>query len=252
MRKTFIAGNWKMNKTAREAIELVNEIKRELVDFDGVDIVVCPPYIALSDVSDLIFDSNIDLGAQNVYWEEKGAFTGEISIQMLKDINCCYVIVGHSERRKYFLETDEIINKKMKAVQKEDLVPIFCLGETLEEKEENKTIEVVERQLREGLKGIDEDNLLKLIIAYEPVWAIGTGKTATPEQAEEVHKFIRSWLEENYSINAAGDVRIIYGGSVKASNINELMKMDDIDGALVGGASLETSFFVEIVRNSSR
>ncbi len=250
MRKPVIAGNWKMNKTIKEAIELVNSLKRELIDIQEVELIVCPVYTALSDVSDLLIDSNISLGAQNVYWESSGAFTGEISTAMLKDAGCKYVIIGHSERRKYFNETDETVNKRIKAAQSVGLTPIFCVGETLEEREADKTIDVVKKQLAGGLEGLEKDALLNLIIAYEPVWAIGTGKTATPEQAQEVHSFIRSWLVENCSEEIGESLRILYGGSVKPANIKELMRQGDIDGALVGGASLDSSSFVEIVKNS--
>jgi len=250
MRKPFIAGNWKLNKTIKEAIELVNNLKRELSDIEKVDIAVCPVYTALSEISDILAGSNIKLGAQDVYWEEKGAFTGCVSSLMLKDAGCHYAIVGHSERRKYFFETDDMVNKKIKAVQSTGLIPIFCIGETLEEREEQKTITVVEKQLKGGLDGLSRNDILKLVIAYEPVWAIGTGRTATPEQAQEVHGFIRKWMEEHYLSEAASAVRILYGGSVKSSNIKDLMKQGDIDGALVGGASLESFSFIEIVKNS--
>ena len=239
-----------MNKSINEAIELVNSLKRELVDIQEIDIIVCPVYTALSDVSDLLIDSNIFLGAQNVYWEPLGAFTGEISPSMIKDAGCKYVIIGHSERRKYFGESDDTVNKRIKAAQSVELIPIFCVGETLEEREADKTIDVVKRQLKGGLEGLESEALQKLIIAYEPVWAIGTGKTAAPEQAQEVHKFIRGWLNENYSPEAAENLRILYGGSVKPANARELMQQSDIDGALVGGASLDSSSFVEIVKNS--
>ncbi len=250
MRKPVIAGNWKMNKTIKEAIELVNSLKRELIDIQEAEIIVCPVYTALSDVSDLLIDSNIFLGAQNVYWEASGAFTGEISPEMLKDAGCKYVIIGHSERRKYFNESDESVNKRIKAAQRTDLISIFCVGETLEEREADKTIDVVKSQLAGGLEGLEKDALLNLIIAYEPVWAIGTGKTATSQQAQEVHSFIRGWLVDNCSEEVADNLRILYGGSVKPANIKELMQQDDIDGALVGGASLDSSSFVEIVKNS--
>lgn len=250
MRKLFIAGNWKMNKTISETVELVNSLKREVSDIEGVDIVICPVFISLSEAADLVIDSNIGLGAQNVYWQEKGAFTGEVSPMMLKDAGCKYVIIGHSERRKYFGETNDTVLKKINAVQSVGLIPIVCVGETLEERDNKKTIEVIEKQLQEGLKGINEDNLEKIIIAYEPVWAIGTGKTATPEQAEEIHKFIRDWIREKYSLDLSEEVRIIYGGSVKASNAKELMSQKNIDGALVGGASLESQLFVELIKNS--
>lgn len=250
MRKPVIAGNWKMNKSINEAIELVNSLKRELIDIQEIDIIICPVYTALSDVSDLLIDSNISLGAQNIYWEPSGAFTGEISPSMIKDAGCKYVIIGHSERRKYFDESDETVNKRIKAAQSVGLIPIFCVGETLEEHEAGKTIDVVKRQLKGGLEGLENEALPKIVIAYEPVWAIGTGKTATPEQAQEVHKFIRGWLNENYSPEVAESLRILYGGSVKPANARELMQQSDIDGALVGGASLDSSSFVEIVKNS--
>ena len=252
MRKSVIAGNWKMNKSIKEAIELVNSLKRELIDIQEVEIIVCPVYTVLSDISDLLIDSNIFLGAQNVYWESQGAFTGEISPAMLKDAGCKYVIIGHSERRKYFNESDQTVNKRIKAAQGSGLIPIFCVGETLEEREADKTIDVVKRQLIGGLEGLEKDALLNLIIAYEPVWAIGTGKTATSSQAQEVHSFIRSWLAEFCSEEVAESLRILYGGSVKPANIGELMQQVDIDGALVGGASLDSSSFVEIVKNSLR
>src|SRR3989338_10918848 len=187
MHKPFIAGNWKMYKTIPQAIELVNSLKRELVDLDTVDVVVCPPYTALSEVSDVLTGSNIGLGAQDLHWEEEGAFTGEVSAGHLKDAGASYVIVGHSERRKYFYETDESINKKIKAAQAKGLIPIVCVGETLEEREKNQTIRVVEKQLNEGLKNLSPESMQNLVIAYEPVWAIGTGRTATSGQAEEVH-----------------------------------------------------------------
>lgn len=248
MRKPFIAGNWKMNKTITEAIELVNNLKRELVDIQEADIVVCPVFTALSEVSDLVVDSNIGLGAQNLYWQDSGAFTGEVSAPMLKDAGCQYVIIGHSERRKYFGETDETVNKKIKAALKIGLSPIVCVGETLEEREAGKTIEVVKAQLSGGFEKIED--LSNITIAYEPVWAIGTGKTATPDQAQEVHKFIREWISRKYSAQVAESLRILYGGSVKPSNTKELMNQEDIDGSLVGGASLEAASFVEIVKNS--
>jgi triosephosphate isomerase len=250
MRKPFIAGNWKMNKTIKEAIELANSLKRELVDLESVDILICPSFTALSEVSDIVGDSNIKLGAQDVCWEEQGAFTGAVSSLMLKDLGCSDVIVGHSERRKIFLEDNQIINKKLKAVQKQGLRPIFCLGETLAEREADKTFEVIKLQLEQGLEGLSGEEALKLIIAYEPVWAIGTGKTATPDMAQEVHSFIRSWLSQKYSKEVSENLRILYGGSVKPDNTKELIKQVDIDGALVGGASLDSSSFTKIVKNS--
>ena len=250
MPKPLIAGNWKMHKTIPESLELVNSLKRALSDIDSVDIAVCPTYIALSEVADALEGSNIKLGAQNLHWEPKGAFTGEVSGSILKDSGCDYVIIGHSERRKYFYETDETVNKRIKAALMHQLTPIVCVGESLQQREENKTISVVEGQLSGGLQNLEAQTVERLVIAYEPVWAIGTGKTATPAQAEEVHKFIRSWISDNYSQETAQGLRILYGGSVKASNIKQLMQEADIDGALVGGASLDSSSFSEIVKGS--
>ncbi|MBU1113159.1 MAG: triose-phosphate isomerase [Candidatus Omnitrophica bacterium] len=249
MRRTLIAGNWKMYKTISEALELVNNLKRELVDQDTVDVVICPPYTALSEVSDILNGSNIGLGAQDLHWEEQGAFTGEISAAMLKDAGATFVIIGHSERRKYFFETDQSVNKKIIAAQSKNLTPIVCVGETLEEREENRTTQVVEKQLKQGLKNLNPESIEKLVIAYEPVWAIGTGRTATPGQAEEVHEFIRNWIKAEYSEELSSGLRILYGGSVKPSNIKELIGQPDIDGALVGGASLEKDSFAGIIRN---
>lgn len=249
MRKLLIAGNWKMHKTIKEAIELVNGLKRELLDCEKVDIAVCPTYTALSSVSDIVMDTNIKLGAQNMYWENQGAFTGEISPEMLKDCGCHYVIIGHSERRKYFGETDETVNKRIRAALSAGLYPIFCIGETLEEREKNVTMDVVKSQLSGGLAELTDQDVEKIVIAYEPVWAIGTGKTATPEQAQEVHAFIRSWLKENFSSVAQG-IRVLYGGSVKPENSKQLMAQEDIDGALVGGAALKVESFVGIINNA--
>ncbi|MDD3296963.1 MAG: triose-phosphate isomerase [Candidatus Omnitrophica bacterium] len=250
MRQVFIAGNWKLNKSIKEAIELVTELKRDLIDIEAADIVVCPVFTALSDVSDVIIDSNIKLGAQDVYWQESGAFTGEVSSTLLKDAGCTYVIIGHSERRKYFFETDETVNKKIKAAQNAELIPIVCVGETLEERESGKTMEVIKGQLQGSLQSLDNQSLQALVIAYEPVWAIGTGKTATSSQAQEVHGFIRNWLIERCGSPVSQKIRILYGGSVKPSNIKELIQEPDIDGALVGGASLERETFSQIVKNA--
>lgn len=248
MRRPIIAGNWKMNKNINEAIELANGIKRLLFEENSVDIVLCPPFTALSGIAETIVDSNIDLAAQGCYWEEKGAYTGEISPMMLKDLGCKYTIVGHSERRQYFAETNEAVNKKVKALLKTGINPIMCIGEKLEEREAGKTFKIVEDHISGGLKDISPEDMLKIVIAYEPVWAIGTGKTATPGQAQEVHAFIREKLAEAYSGEIAALVRIQYGGSVKPENITELMKEGDIDGALVGGASLKEDSFVKIVK----
>lgn len=250
MRKPLIAGNWKMYKTSDQAVKLTAGIKAALKDFENVDIVVCPPFTVLSTVYNVISDTDIQLGGQDLYWEKEGAFTGEVSPIMLKDCGCEFVILGHSERRKYFGESNEIINKKVKAALEVGLKPICCVGETLEERESGKTIEVIKTQLTGCLAGLGIEDALNLVIAYEPVWAIGTGKNATAAQAQEVHKFIRTWITENLSQGVANTVRILYGGSVKPANTKELMKEEDVDGALVGGASLEASSFVEIVKNS--
>ncbi len=237
-----------MHKTTLEAINLVNALKRELYNLENVDIVVCPPFTLLNEISEIIQESNIGLGGQDLFWEGEGAFTGEVSAKMLKDVGCSYVIIGHSERRKYFGETDETVNKKLRAALKEELIPIVCIGESLEQREEGKTFDIVKEQIVQGFKDLSAEEILKVIIAYEPIWAIGTGRTATPEQAEEVHRFIRQQISEIYNEEIASLIRIQYGGSVKVENIEELIKQEDIDGALVGGASLEADSFVEIVK----
>ena len=250
MRKLIIAGNWKLNHAEKEAVELVTALRSNLVDFDAVDVVVCPTFIALPVVHDVLQDSNIALGAQNAYWEDSGAFTGEVSVPLLKDIGVQYVIVGHSERRQFFGETDETMNKRIKAVLTHSLTPIACVGEVLQERESDKTFEVIEKQCAGGFKGLTAEEMKKIIIAYEPVWAIGTGKTATPDQAQEIHHYIRSLVATMYNDDVAQRVRIQYGGSVKPDNSAELMSQPDIDGALVGGASLKADSFSEIVKNS--
>ncbi|MDD5069226.1 MAG: triose-phosphate isomerase [Candidatus Omnitrophica bacterium] len=249
MRKSLIAGNWKMHKTINEAVQLVTAIKRELADYKGADIVVCPVYTALASTFDVLMDTDIVLGAQNLFWETQGAFTGEISPVMIKDAGCEYVIIGHSERRKYFNETEETVNKRLKAALAVGLIPIVCVGETLEERESDKTESVVKSQLEGGFKGLQSIDVLDVVIAYEPVWAIGTGKTATPEQAQNVHNFIRQWVKQNFCEDTADKMRIIYGGSVKPDNAKDLMSQDDIDGALVGGAALDVGSFCSIVKN---
>lgn len=252
MRKTIIAGNWKMYKTIGEAIELANGLKRELYDLDPdqTDIVLCPPYTALSEVSEVIADSNLLLGAQDVFWQEEGAFTGEVSCKMLKDIGVSFVIIGHSERRQYFGETNESVNKKLKSALKAGLMPIMCVGETLAEREKNLTFQVLEDHLSGGLREITEQDLEKIVIAYEPVWAIGTGKTASAQQAQEAQKYIRDLVVKLYNKEAAGSLRIQYGGSVKPENIAELIQQPDVDGALVGGASLNIDSFSAIVKKT--
>ncbi len=252
MRKPMIAGNWKMYKDVKQAAELTNEIKRKVYDVANVDVVLCPPFVDIVEVSDMLVGTNIGLGALNCYWEAEGAYTGEVSVQMLKSAGCGYVIIGHSERRQFFGETDETVNKKIKAVIDGGLVPIFCVGETLAEREANKTIEVVKKQVTGGLKGFDEKYIDTLVVAYEPVWAIGTGKTATPAQAQEVHLMIRDLLKKMYSETLSESKRILYGGSVKSDNIKSLMEEKDIDGGLIGGASLKSDGFADIIKITSK
>jgi len=253
MRKTIIAGNWKMFKTINEAIDLANGLKRELfkVNFAAVDVVLCPAFTALSEVAEVLNETDIQLGAQDLYWQDEGAFTGEVSPVMLKDAGCQYVIVGHSERRQFFGETNETVNNKIKASLKHDLTPIICVGENLAEREANKTFKVIDDHIKNGLSGISAENIVKIVIAYEPVWAIGTGKTATGDQAQEVHKYIRDLLKKMYNEEVASSIRIQYGGSVKPENIAELMAKPDVDGALVGGASLKVDSFSTIVIKAS-
>lgn len=239
-----------MYKTLKEGEELVNSLKRDLYDVDAADIVICPPYTLLSYLADMLEAGNIALGAQDLHWETEGAFTGEVSGKMLKDAGCGYVIIGHSERRQFFAETNEAVNKKLFAALKNELIPIVCVGENLNQREKGLTFDIIREQLDEGLKTLKEDEAEKIIIAYEPVWAIGTGKVATSEQAQEVHRYIRDWLSKNYSSTLAQEVRIQYGGSVKPDNISGLIAQEDIDGALVGGASLDADSFSAIVRES--
>jgi triosephosphate isomerase len=248
MRRPIIAGNWKMNKTVNEAEEFTKALKEKLQDIAGVDIVICPPFTCLAPIAGIIQGANIQLGAQDIYWEDSGAFTGEISCPMLKELGCKYVIIGHSERRAYFSETNESVNKKIKAVLRHNLIPIMCVGERLEEREKGKTFEIIKSHLQDGLKDLTAEQIKRTVIAYEPVWAIGTGRTATPNQAQEVHRYIRSLLAELYDRDTAVLVRIQYGGSVKPENIAELMVQEDVDGSLVGGASLNLDSFVRIVK----
>lgn len=240
-----------MNKTVDESISLANGLKRALFSIENVEIVLCPSFTSLGELVDVVSGSNISLGAQNMYWEPEGAFTGEISSKMIKSIGCKYVIIGHSERRAYFGETDQTVNKKVKAAIKDGLLPIMCVGEKLEERERGKTFDIVSRHVEKGLDGVSESDAVKVVIAYEPVWAIGTGRNATPEQAEEVHDFIRKILRKKYGETPAENIRIQYGGSVKPENIEQLMAEKDIDGALVGGASLKEESFIDIVKKSS-
>jgi len=248
-RKLFIAGNWKMNKTVAEATDLVKALKRDLAGIRDVDIAVCPPFTALHPVGQLLDNTNIKLGGQDLYWDKFGAFTGEVNAAMLKDVLCTYVIIGHSERRQFFHETNETVNKKTKAALAARLKPIVCVGEMLAEREAGKTEAVVQDHVLNGLIGLSAEELAEVTVAYEPVWAIGTGKTATSQQAQEVHAFIRKLLTQLSDAKTAARVRIQYGGSVKPSNAHELMSQPDVDGALVGGASLAARDFVEIIQN---
>src|SRR6266581_2297088 len=249
-RKLIIAGNWKMNKTVAEALDLVAGIKRELSHVKEVDIVVCPPFTALSEVSKAILNTNIRLGAQNMSEHNFGAYTGEIAAGMLKEFSVRNVILGHSERRQYQKESDELIAKRARAAHGASLKPIVCVGETLAEREAGKTEKVLETQVRGSLAGLSKEQMEETVVAYEPVWAIGTGKTASTAQAQEVHVFIRRLVAEIFGETVARRVRIQYGGSVKPSNARELMSQPDVDGALVGGASLEVRSFADIVKNS--
>ena len=249
-RKLIIAGNWKMNKTVAEALDLVRSLKIEVANVKEVDIVVCPPFTALGEVSKAILDSNIRLGAQNMSEHNVGAYTGEIAAVMLKEFSVRYVILGHSERRQYQKESDALIARKALAVHAAALKPIVCVGETLAEREAGQTHKVLETQVRGSLAGLSKELMAETIIAYEPVWAIGTGKTATTAQAQEAHAFVRRILASMFDETVARKVRIQYGGSVKPSNARELMSQPDVDGALVGGASLEVRSFADIIKNS--
>jgi triosephosphate isomerase len=249
-RKLIIAGNWKMNKTVAEALDLVRSLKIDLANVKEVDIVVCPPFTALGEVWKALLDSNIRLGAQNMSEHNVGAYTGEIAAVMLKEFSVRYVILGHSERRQYQKEPDALIARKALAVHAASLKPIVCIGETLAEREAGQTQKVLETQVRGSLAGLNKEQMAETIVAYEPVWAIGTGKTATTAQAQEAHAFIRGVLGRMFDEAVARRVRIQYGGSVKPSNTRELMSQADVDGALVGGASLEARSFADIIKNS--
>jgi triosephosphate isomerase (TIM) len=246
-RKPLIAGNWKMYKTCSEAVETARHLAKLVAGTKNVDIMIAPQFTALAPVSEIIMESPVSLGAQNLFWEKEGAYTGEISAKMLIAAGCSHVIIGHSERRQHFGETDDTVNKKINSAIKEQLTPVFCVGETEKERESEDTFSVLDKQMTIGLKGFSSDQLEKLVVAYEPVWAIGTGKTATSDQAQEVHQFLRSKLEKIFRDSFSKTIRILYGGSVKPENIAELMAMPDIDGALVGGASLDAETFSKIV-----
>ena len=252
MRKKIIAGNWKMNKTVAESIELVEELQRLHADQTAVDVVVCPPYTSLKSVSDILSNTQIHLGSQNISAEDSGAYTGEISHEMLKELYVRYVIIGHSERREYFQESDDLINRKVLKALEKKLKPILCVGESLEQRESGITEEVVEKQIRLGLRDINPDMYSDVVIAYEPVWAIGTGKTATAQQAQDVHYFIRCLIKEMVGLDASNVVRIQYGGSMKPSNAEELLSQADIDGGLIGGASLDAVSFGSLIDSASR
>jgi len=249
-RKPMIAGNWKMNLSLKEAAELIKTIRNGIGGVEGVDVLVAPPFTHLGRVREAIGDSGIFMAGQNMHGDVSGAYTGEISGRMLQEATCTHVILGHSERRILFGETSEQVDLKVKAATFLGLIPIVCVGETLEQREADQTFEVIRTQLDLSLNNFKADELMRpsTILAYEPVWAIGTGRTATPAQAQEVHRFIRGWIEENFNTGSAAQVRVLYGGSVKPENIADLMSQPDIDGALVGGASLKGDSFVQIIR----
>jgi triosephosphate isomerase len=247
-RKPLIAGNWKMFKTGPEAVGTATQLAEACTDVTDVDIMIAPAYVCLPLVAAAITGTQVHLGAQNMHFENQGAFTGEISADMLKAAGVEYVIIGHSERRQYFFETDETVNKKLQTAVAEGLKPILCVGETEAQREEGNTFLTLDKQVSDGLKGVDPEHLQDLVIAYEPVWAIGTGHTAGPDQVKEVHSYLRDLLDKRISPDLARSVRILYGGSVKPENIAELMRIEDVDGALVGGASLDAKTFTEIVK----
>jgi triosephosphate isomerase len=247
-RRPLIAGNWKMFKTCSEAVETAESLVKFVSTCVDVDIMIAPPFTALSQVSEVVKGTCVSLGAQNLFWEAEGAYTGEISPGMLVSTGCRYVIIGHSERRQYFGETDESVNRKIRSAVNSGLIPVMCVGESEQERESKETFSVLDKQVKKGLESFSDDDLKTLVMAYEPVWAIGTGKTATAEQAQEVHEFLRTMVEKKFGNVLAKSMRILYGGSVKPNNIAELMAMPDLDGALVGGASLDAETFSKIVK----
>jgi triosephosphate isomerase len=251
-KRPLIAGNWKMYKTASEAVTLVQTLKAAAHTISNVTIVICPPFTALSEVSKVLKDTAINLGAQNMYSAPEGAFTGEISPTMLKDSGCRYVILGHSERRQYFKEDDILIHEKVKTALKYSIIPIVCVGETLAERDAKKHFDVVKTQFDESIGHLEKEDIAKVVIAYEPVWAIGTGKTATPDQAEQMHSYIRRLLNERYSQEVGSRIPLLYGGSVKPDNTKSLMEKPNIDGALVGGASLKAESFAQIIQEAQQ
>jgi triosephosphate isomerase len=246
-RKPLIAGNWKMHTTVREAQELASAVVRAAAKVTDREVMIAPPYTALAAVGKMLADTGVKLGAQNVHWEDEGAFTGEISAPLLRDVGCTMAIVGHSERRHVFGETDSMINRRLTGAIHSGLIPVLCVGETLKQRDLDQTLEVLEEQVRSGLAGVEVVDGGELVVAYEPVWAIGTGKTATEGQAQEAHSFIRKLLSDICEKNIAAQVRILYGGSVKPENIDSLMQQEDIDGALVGGAALKADSFERII-----
>lgn len=246
LRKPLIAGNWKMYKTVAEAVKTASELVQCTAGVD-VDVMIAPPYTALAPVAEVVKGTNVALGSQNLFWKNEGAYTGEISPAMLSDIGCQYAIIGHSERRQFFGDTDETVNAKIRAALEYQLIPVFCVGETVTQREAGETFSVLDKQVTKGLEGFPSETLLRLVIAYEPVWAIGTGKTATTGQVQEVHAFLRSLVEKHFDNLLAKTVKILYGGSVKPDNVTEIMNMPDVDGALVGGASLSAEVFSSII-----
>jgi triosephosphate isomerase len=252
MRIPFIAANWKMHKTVHEAVVFVKEFRSLVKDIDDVEIVVAPPFTAVHAVAEAARNSNVGVSGQNAHWEKQGAFTGEVSADMVREAGADYVILGHSERRRLFGETDETVNRRLVAALGAKLTPIVCIGETLDEREADQTLSVLDRQIRAGFDGMTGEQIASLVIAYEPVWAIGTGRNATPEQAEEAHAHIRQRLRQGFGGQAADQCHVIYGGSVKPDNIHELVTLPDVDGALVGGASLELKSFHDLVARSRK
>jgi triosephosphate isomerase len=247
-RRFFVAGNWKMNNTIEQSVSLVNSLQKEIRDIHKVDIMVAPPFTAIKSVYDALSSSSIQVGAQDLFWEESGAYTGEVSPMMLKDAGCKWVIIGHSERRQSFGETDETVNRKIKAALAAGLKAIVCVGETLEEREAGKAFDVLDWQAAGALAGLSKEDMDKVVIAYEPVWAIGTGRNASPQQADEAHAKIRAKVSELYGKKAALTLRVLYGGSMKPANALELLRCENVDGGLIGGASLKTSEFAAIIR----
>jgi triosephosphate isomerase (TIM) len=252
MRIPFLAANWKMHKTVHEAVVFVKEFRSLVKDMEDVEIVVAPPFTALHAVAEAARNSNVGVAGQNLYWERQGAFTGEVSGEMVREAGAEYVIIGHSERRRLFGDTDEAVNRRLQAALAVRLTPIVCIGETLEERDANQTLDILDRQIKVGLDGMSGEQIGSLVLAYEPVWAIGTGRNATPEQAGEAHAHIRQRLRQWFGADAADHCHVIYGGSVKPDNIHELVALSDVDGALVGGASLEIKSFHAIVARSRR